>query len=166
VLIPTDWHTIEAHESFKADKKREEFVEMFASAKDGNLQGEVIHVSWAVSEALPCLEAPVTEIRKVNARVGVTLEAVQATLDKYVRYVMTKEAVGATYGPVVENPEEIGLVIGWKTIKVRTFSCGVRLGLNGEMVGVGGGPTGRGDGPGRGDKEDNRRDHQRRVKAV
>jgi len=39
----------------------------------------MIHVSWAVSEALPCLEAPVTEIRRVKARVGVTLEAVQAT---------------------------------------------------------------------------------------
>ncbi len=93
------------------------------SAKDGVPQGEVvIHVSWEGSAALPCLRAPVTEIRKVRLREGVTLEAIQATLDKYVNN-LTAEAVGATYGQVIENPEEIVLVIGWKTIKVWTCSC-------------------------------------------
>ena len=94
-----------------------------ASANDGVPQGKIIHVSWDVSAALPCLGAPATEIRQVKAREGVTLEAVQATLDKYIRYVnnLTDEAVGATFGQVIKNPEEIGLVIGWRTIEVRTF---------------------------------------------
>jgi len=102
-----------------ADKERmHKFVKMFeTSAKDGVPQGKVIHVSWEVSAAVPCLGAPVTEIRKVKPREGVTLEAVQATLDKYVNK-LTVEAVGATYGQVIENPEEIVLVIGWKTIEV------------------------------------------------
>lgn len=53
------------------------------------------------------------------------MEAVQTTLDKYIGYVsnLTDEAVGATYGQVIENPEEIGLVIGWRTMEVRTFTC-------------------------------------------
>jgi hypothetical protein len=119
VLIPIDWHTIEAHESFAADKERlHRFVKLFeASAKDGVPQGNVIHVSWDESAALPCLGAPVTEIRKVKAREGVSLDAVQATLDRYVN-TLTGEAIGATYGQVIENPEEIGLVIGWKSIEV------------------------------------------------
>jgi len=107
---------MEAHESFKADKERlYRFFKMFgASAKDGVPQGTVFHVSWEASAALPCLAAPVTEIRKVKPREGVTLEAVQAALDKYVKKLT---AVGATYGQVIENPEEIVLVIGWKTIE-------------------------------------------------
>ena len=45
-----------------ADEKRlDEFVKMIkVSAKDGDPR-KVIHASWAVSEALPCLETPVTE---------------------------------------------------------------------------------------------------------
>ena len=115
---------MEAHESFKADQERlYRFFKMFeTSAKDGVPQGTVIHVSWEVSAALPCLAAPVTEIRKVKPREGVTLEAVQAALDKYVNKLTTK-AVGATYGQVIKNPEEIVLVIGWKTIEVWSYSC-------------------------------------------
>ena len=53
------------------------------------------------------------------------MEAVQTTLDKYIRYVsnLTDETVGATYGQVIRNLEEIWLVIGWRSIEVRTFSC-------------------------------------------
>ena len=93
-----------------------------ASAKDGVPQGKVIHVSWEVSAALPCLAAPVTEIWKVKAREGVTLEEVQEALDKCVNGLKTK-AVGATYGQVIENPDEMVVVIGWKTIEVWTYSC-------------------------------------------
>jgi len=123
MLIPTDWHTIEAHERFAADKERlHRFVKMFeASGKDGILHEKIIHVSWDVSAALLCLGAPVTQIRKVKAREGVTLEAVQATLDKYITHLntLTSESVGATYGQVVENPEEIMLVTGWRSIEAR-----------------------------------------------
>ena len=105
------------------EERRNRFVKLFeASAKDGNLQGNAIHVSWEVSAALPCLAAPVTEIKKVKAREGVTLEAVKAALDKYVDNLKT-EVVGATYGQVIENPEEMVVVIGWKTIEVWTYSC-------------------------------------------
>jgi len=105
-----NWHTIEAHEIFAADKERlHRFVKMFeASGKDGILHEKIIHVSWDVSAALLCLGAPVTQIRKVKAREGVSLDAVQATLDRYVN-TLTGEAIGATYGQVIENPEEIGL---------------------------------------------------------
>ncbi|KAI9464965.1 hypothetical protein BJY52DRAFT_1221084 [Lactarius psammicola] len=119
-----NWQTIDAHVNFAADKERlQRFVKMFGtSANGGVLQEKLIHVSWEASAALLCLGAPVTEIRKVKPREGVTLEAVQATLDKYVRYVnkLTTRAVGATYGQVIENPEEIALVIGWKTIEDKT----------------------------------------------
>ncbi|KAF8272207.1 hypothetical protein EI94DRAFT_1718718 [Lactarius quietus] len=95
-----NWHTIEAHERFAADKER---------------------LHRFVKSALLCLGAPVTQIRKVKAREGVTLEAVQATLDKYITHLntLTSESVGATYGQVVENPEEIMLVTGWRSIEAR-----------------------------------------------
>jgi hypothetical protein len=130
------------------------------SAKDGVPQGKVIHVSWEVSAALPCLAAPVTEIRKVKAREGVTLEAVQAALDNYVNKLRT-EAVGATYGQVIKNPEEIVLVIGWKTIEVWTCSWVKGQRLKRQMVGAE-------RWPGReGDKGDNRGGgDQRLVEAV
>jgi hypothetical protein len=97
------------------------FVELFKRAiKDGKPEATIAHASWEVDEALPCLKASCIELTKITPKEGVTMDGIHATLDKYVAHIrnMTNQADGATYGHVAERPEQIMLVIGWKSMQV------------------------------------------------
>src|SRR5712675_925548 len=91
-----------------------------SSAEDGIPKGTIIHASWD-EKAVPCLKAPFVELTKISPKPGITKEAMEEALDKYVAYMndLSSEAVGATYGHVVEEPEEFIIVVGWKTIEVK-----------------------------------------------
>jgi hypothetical protein len=96
-------------------------VELFKRAiKDGKPEGTVIHAFWEVDEALPCLKASFTELTKITPKEGVAMDDMHAILDKYVVHIrnLTNQADGATYGHVAEKPEQIMLVIGWKSMQV------------------------------------------------
>lgn len=111
-----DWDSIEAHENFRADQEaRLGFVKLFeSSAKDGVPQGIMIHASWEEEAALACLKAPFIELTKIRPKKEITTEAIHGILDKYVAYKNdpSSGAVGATYGQVVEEGEELVVVVG------------------------------------------------------
>ncbi|KAI0252377.1 hypothetical protein BJV78DRAFT_1202466 [Lactifluus subvellereus] len=117
-----EWSSLEDHHNFMNDDKAvPKFVKLFEpSAKDGQPKGTMIHAYWEVDEALPCLKAPFIELTKITPKNGVATVAIQALLDKYIAHMrnLTNQVVGATYGQVVEKPEQFILVIGWKSMEV------------------------------------------------
>jgi len=121
-----NWDSMEAHGRFLADQEALlEFTKMFeSSAEDGIPKGTLIHASWD-ERAVPCLQAPFVELTKITPKPGITKEAMQEALDRYVAYMNDPKsgAVGATYGHVVEEPEQFIIVVGWKTLEVRYISC-------------------------------------------
>lgn len=103
------------------DEALTKFTKLFeASAKDGQPKGTMIHASWEVDEARPCLKAPFIELTKITPKKGVETVAIHVVLDKYVADMcnLTNQVVGATYGQVVEKPEQFILVVGWKSMEV------------------------------------------------
>jgi hypothetical protein len=122
-----------AHERFTSDQESLlRFVKMFeTSAEDGVPKGTIIHAAWEEDAAVACLKAPLIELKKISPKSGVTMEAIQRALDKYITCMNdpSSGAVGATYGQVVEEPEQILLVVGWKSTEVECVPVS-RLCLN------------------------------------
>jgi hypothetical protein len=123
-----DWDSVEDHRKFRADEKvYPKFAELFKpSAKDGKPKGTIIHASLEVDEALPCVKAPLIELTKITPKEGVAMEGIHAVLDEYVAHIrnlLTNQADGATYGHVVERPEQITLITGWKSFEVQSIFC-------------------------------------------
>jgi len=116
-----EWCSLEDHHNFMADDEAApKFAKLFeSSAKDGQPKGTMIHAYWEVDEALPCLKAPFIELTKITPKKGVATVAIHAVLDKYVAHMrnLTNQVVGATYGQVAEKPEQLILVIGWKSME-------------------------------------------------
>ncbi len=118
-----DWESIAAYEKFVSDQETLlKFVKLFESSAEGGVpKGTVIHVAWEEDAAVPCLEAPFIELKKISPKQGVTMEAIHRALDKYVAYMKgpsSSGVVGATYGPVIEEQEQFIMVVGWKSIEV------------------------------------------------
>jgi hypothetical protein len=63
---------------------------------------------------LACLKAPFIELRKISPKRGITTQVIHGALDKYVAYMneSSSEAVRATYGQVIEEPEKLIVVVG------------------------------------------------------
>ncbi|KAI0269751.1 hypothetical protein BC834DRAFT_967495 [Gloeopeniophorella convolvens] len=121
------WRSMEAHEKFWEDQETfKKFKNMFgASAKDGVPQADLIHVSLKDEEVLPCLWAPLTEFYRVTPKEGVKSEDVHTILDKYVAYLagLSGPVAGITYGHVIEEPEQIGVMLGWDSIETQRTTC-------------------------------------------
>jgi hypothetical protein len=117
-----DWNSVEDHHNFQADHEAyHKFIELFKpTAKDGKPKGTIIYAYLEVDEAVPCLKAPLVELTKITPKEGIAKKDISAVLDKYVTHIrnLRKHADGATYGDVFERPEQIVLVIGWKSIQV------------------------------------------------
>jgi hypothetical protein len=110
-----------AHEKFVSDQETLlKFVKLFESSAEGGVpKGAVIHAAWEEDAAVPCLEAPFVEMKKISPKPGVTMEAIDKALDKIVAYMKNSSGVvGATYGPVIEEQEQFIMVVGWKSIEV------------------------------------------------
>ena len=120
-----------AHERFKSDQETLlRFVKMFESSAEGGIpKGTIIHADWEEDAAVPCLKAPFVELKKVSPKSGVAVGAVQRVLDKYIAYMNdpSSGAIGATYGPVVEAPEQFLLIMGWKSTEVECIHISVSL---------------------------------------
>ena len=112
---------MEAHTKFNTDQTvMLKFYKMFEpTAKDGNPQGRFIHASWEEDEALACLKAPFIELRKISPKEGVETQAIRGALDKYVAEA-TSKAARATYGHVIEEPENLIVVVG-SEVSVRSM---------------------------------------------
>lgn len=117
-----DWDSIAARTRFNSDQERLlKFVKLFESSAEGGIpKGTIIHAAWEEDAAVPCLKAPFVELKKVSAKGGVTVGAMQRVLDRYIAYMNdpSSGAIGATYGPVVEAPEQFLVVVGWQSSEV------------------------------------------------
>jgi hypothetical protein len=111
-----------AHEKFVSDQETLlKFVKLFESSAVGGVpKGAIIHVAWEEDAAVPCLEAPFVELKKISPKQGVTMEVIDKALEKYVAYMKDSSSgvVGATYGPVIEEQGQFIMVVGWKSIEV------------------------------------------------
>jgi hypothetical protein len=118
---------MEAHERFQSDQETLlRFFKLFESSAEGGIpKGTIIHASWEEKAALPCLKAPLVELKKISPKNGVTVRAIHKALDKYIAYMnnLSGATVGAAYGHVVEEPEQFLLVVGWKSTEVACVSC-------------------------------------------
>jgi len=117
-----DWDSIAAQEKFNSDQETLlKFVKLFESSAEGGIpKGTIIHAAWEEDAAVPCLKAPFVELKKISPKSGVTVGAIQKILDKYIAHLNdpSSGAIGATYGPVVEVPEQFLLIVGWKYTEV------------------------------------------------
>ena len=111
-----------------ADKERQApFAELFADAQKAPETNDITmkHFVLPADAALRCLRAQFTEVAWFKAKEGVSLDAVQAVVEKYVAH-----ANGESTSPIaavcgrevsIENPEKelgLGLVIGWDSTEV------------------------------------------------
>jgi hypothetical protein len=114
--------------NFLADKERQaHFAELFADAQKAPETNDITmkHVVLPADAALRCLHAQLTEVAWFKAKEGVSLDAVQAAVEKYVAYANRESTfpIAAVCGREVSigNPEKelgLGLVIGWDSTEV------------------------------------------------
>ncbi|KAI0269752.1 hypothetical protein BC834DRAFT_967496 [Gloeopeniophorella convolvens] len=114
-----NWNTIADHKAFLADTdKQVPFAQQFAESEEGGIEhATTAHAVLATDATLECLRAPYTEWARVKARSDAHVEDISRVVDEYIDYVHKKTAlpVNATYGPAAENPQELLLVIGWRS---------------------------------------------------
>ena len=130
---------MEAHVAFTTDQDTLlRFVKLFEpTAMDGNPKGTVIHASWEEDAGLACLKAPFMELRKISPKKGITMQVIRDALDKYVAGMneAPSEAVRATYGHVVEEPEKLIAVVGNTEVAcVPCIACTKLILGNGRVV--------------------------------
>jgi hypothetical protein len=124
-----DWDSMAAHEKINSDQETLlTFFKLFESSAEGGIpKGTVIHAAWEEDTAVPCLKAPFVELKRISPRSGVTVGAIQRVLDKYIAYMNdpSSGAIGATYGPVVEVPDQFLLIVGRKSTEVECILVSV-----------------------------------------
>jgi len=134
---------------FLADRERQApFAELFTDAQKAPETNDITmkHFVLPADAALRCLRAQFTEVAWFKAKEGVSLDTVQAAVEKYVAH-----ANGESTSPIaavcgrevsIENPEKelgLGLVIGWDSTedqKAAEESKEVKA-LIEEMAGIG-----------------------------
>jgi hypothetical protein len=110
--------------NFLTDKERQApFAELFADSQKAPGTNDVAIRHFVLPEdvALRCLRAPLTEFVWFKAKEGVSLDAVQAAVEKYVAWANEESAppIAAVSGQEVDNPEkELCLVVGWGSTEV------------------------------------------------
>ena len=109
---------------FLADKERQApFAEVFAAAQKAPETNDITmkHFVLPAEAALRCLRAQLTEVAWFKAKEEVSLDTVQAVVEKYVAHANGESAlpIAAVCGREDGNPEkELCLVIGWKSTEV------------------------------------------------
>jgi len=110
--------------NFLADKERQaHFAELFADAQKAPGTNDITmkHCVLPADAALRCLRAQLTEFAWFKAKEGVSLDAVQAVVEKYVAHANEESTlpIAAVCGREVDNPEkELCLVVGWDSTEV------------------------------------------------
>ena len=110
--------------NFLTDKERQApFAELFADSQKtpGSNDVAMRHFVLPADAALRCLRAPLTEFVWFKAKEGVSLDVVQAAVEKYVAWANEESAlpIAAVSSREVDNPEkELGLVVGWGSTEV------------------------------------------------
>jgi hypothetical protein len=110
--------------NFLTDKERQApFAELFADSQKvpGTDDVAMRHFVLPADTALRCLRAPLTEFVWFKAKEGVSLDAVQAAVDKYVACANEESAlpIAAVSSREVDNPEKVlCLIVGWGSTEV------------------------------------------------
>jgi len=110
--------------NFLADKERQaHFAELFADAQRAPETNDITmkHLVLPADAALRCLRAQLTEFAWFKAKEGVSLDAVQAVVEKYVARAKEESAlpIATACGREVDNPEkELCLAAGWGSTEV------------------------------------------------
>jgi len=116
----------ETHQDFKtlnanANGEHTAVREKFAPLRGQDALGAGLHkvIATLTSDPIPVLQAPLTAIVFATPKPGTDVQSLAETLGKLVAAVNSSAtpALGAVQGFVIDNPETLVLITGWKSLE-------------------------------------------------